>query len=471
MGLQADAVSLSLGDRIAEVPRPGLLCPISGASSQADTHTPIPSRRRNRRRRRTAAYGDDDAQPRVPTRLWFRLVELLVWRGEIHPCAHRAARHLTFYSSARGYLSDIETTVIPGYKARHDLGRRTFYADMDRLITAGLLRQTRAACPGRTVGYQMCVPTVLPADLPKSLGAELRRLWSLRPDEAEEQHRVPVDAGEAIRVRIPMVQRHQLLADCEAVRLGSCRSAPLDSQSSRGRLHTSPLLKRALSHPPKTPDDRPSVGRRSGLSGREIYNEEGLLAEVLAKCERIWRHDRGAAGGLADDARARLTPLISGALRYLASADVIEAMTAGTRTARDLGAVVATRLRGVIKSGRRARNLKVDEHAADRGRQEAADRAAQLFEQPAVVAARAAARAAAEAVQRAGRTRLEAARPRVAPPTTAAAPTRPAPAAAAIDQAPAELDPAEARALRWAMRNAAAAQASASNSTTVRFAG
>ncbi|MGP4030227.1 hypothetical protein ACTWPP_43910, partial [Actinomadura sp. 3N407] len=93
-------------------------------------------------------------------------MELLHARGEVSPFARRMAKHATHHASGRGRLDEVEDSLIPGYKGRYGIGRRSAYTDLGRLKEAGLLRQVHAACPGRGVAYQMCVPDRLPADLP-----------------------------------------------------------------------------------------------------------------------------------------------------------------------------------------------------------------------------------------------------------------------------------------------------------------
>lgn len=346
--------------------------------------------RPNRRRRRTASYGDEDAQPRLPRRLWWRLVRLLAERGQLDPYAARMARHLAYHADERGRVRNLETAVIPAYTAHYGLGRRTAYTDLGRLQRAGLIRQARAACPGRTVAYQLCAPPEPPADLPRGLAAELRRLWGVL-DDGREEPRPPI-AGEAMRVRIPAVERHALLAECVLARYGSARSRPRHVLRGCGRLHTWPLLKKALPHPPICAGDEPAGPPPPPAAMGRSTEADAEVEQVLAVCRTRWRLARGPRGGVPEDGQARLVPLIRGALMYLTSADVIEQMTVELNGARDLGAVVATRLRRVIHAGRRARSaaarIRTDEHRYLRQRAAAAERAAHRHAETAALRAR-----------------------------------------------------------------------------------
>jgi hypothetical protein len=350
----------------------------------------------------------------MPTRLWWRLVKLLAARGQVSPQAERMAKHATHYATDGGWLGDIEDAeqgLIPGYKARFDLGRRTAYTDLERLAVAGLLRKTRGACPGRTVGYQMCAPQTLPADLPASLARELRKLWGLleRDDDQAEQQppslsEVASSTPETRKARIPAVRRHALLAQCEAVRYGASRHATaLCSESFRGRLHTSPLLKRVLSHPLR-PAQMGSNSSEGVARGQELYDERGLARSVIGTCRARWAATR-AGMGLSSEAEQRLVPLVAGALRYLASPDVVEVMTRETSTARDIGAICAHRLRQVIKAGRRCASIVVD----DSGEQWAARQAAHAAEALRLHQQTASTRAVARAEAEAARTRFRSA--------------------------------------------------------------
>ncbi|QXJ27084.1 hypothetical protein AGRA3207_007882 (plasmid) [Actinomadura graeca] len=326
----------------------------------------------NRLRRRTASYGDDEALPTLAPDLWIRVVELLFARGELDGYARRMARHVTFHASARGRLADVEDGLIPGYKVRHGIGRRSAYTDIGRLAGAGLLRQVHAACPGRGVVYQMCVPPEVLVDLPSSLRARLRRLWARPTREARaaaraEDRRAPVSARvsgtAAIRVWLPVAERHRVLAGCAVVRVGSAAAEPTETQLSCGRLHTSPFLKRDHPQPLFV---RSRQGYRPPPPDLQMatFDHEGIRDEVITRCMALWSAQRPPDGLPDDAAMARLRPLLWAALCTHTSSDVIEALTTRVRSARDLGAVAATRLRRMVMSARRAARLAVDDTGA-----------------------------------------------------------------------------------------------------------
>lgn len=402
----------------------------------------------------TASYGDADAQPSLPPRLWWRLVELLNARGELSPYARRMAKHVTHHATPRGRISGVEESLIPGYKGRYGIGRRSAYTDLGRLVDAGLLRQVHAACPGRGVAYQLCVPERLPADLPASLARELRKRWA-RPSKAARAavRRAQVSADAAVRVASPLAEQHRLLAGCEAVRLGASSCAVPETEPFRGSLHTSPLLKRALPQPLRRRSAQGSTRSSLAPMGQILGDETGLIADVIHRCMALWGAEH--APGRLPDGRAlhQLRPLLRSALRWYTSADVIEALTSVTRSARDLAAVAATRLRRMIISARRAAAIPADEDGTqyDRRAAEAAQVRADLHERTTDI--RAQARAAAEAARDRrrehphGRPRL-----RLVPPPAPPTDHTPPPSPVTPDDL---LDPADLALLRQAMANAA----------------
>jgi len=404
----------------------------------------------NRERRRTASWGDADAQPPLSPELWFRLVELLYARGELSFYARRMAMHLTHHTSKRGRIDDLEDKVIPGYKNRHGIGRRSAYTDIGRLAEAGLMRQVHAACPGRGVAYQMCVPHKLPADLPAELRTELRKRWARPSKTARAAAKRAPAAADAVRVALPLAEQHRVLAGCEGIRIGasSTRRRPATA-SFRGGLHTSPFLKRALPQPLHS-RSRQGCGPPPDLPmGQAFSDQEGVIASVIDRCTALWRAQR-PTGGLPDaKALARLRPLLWAALCAYTSSDVIEALTTHTRSARDLGAVAATRLRRMALAARRAAAIAVDNDGArHRALQDelARDRAAAMN---ASANARQAARQALNAIR--DRRRDHPPRqPRLQP----VPPPEPEPAPPTPGTAADVLDPADLQMLRQAIANA-----------------
>ncbi len=259
------------------------------------------------------------------------------------------ARHLTWYASEHGWFTDLET-VARGYMARHRVSRRTFYADFGRLVDAGMVRQTAAACPGRKARYQLCAPAELPERLPASLASALRREWGApvaEQDQGQEQRKTR-------HVRTSVVERHRTLADCVMVSYGSAHHSYPVRESFCGRLHTSPFFRGSFPHPTHTPvRSDPDPASWPPWMGNSS-NEEELARAVIERCRPYWVDQRSPAGLPDAAATTRLVPLVAGALRYLTSSDVVEVMTDRVASATDLGAVLATRLRQIIYQGRRA---------------------------------------------------------------------------------------------------------------------
>lgn len=378
---------------------------------------PIPEPRRSH----TAALGDAEQWPSLPlttrrtrrtqdgpqvryTGLWYRVVALAHHRGFLDECAMRLAVHLSQWADRHGRIPDMGD-VMEAYEHHHGLSRRTAWADVRRLGIhgAGYIRQSEAPAPGRTARYQLCIPESLPAGLPDDLQAELGRVLN-RPGKytATVTSRTDADPSKAVaesetvtRVTATRMQSAEQLADMTMWAKGSARTGATDEGTFPSWLHTSPSL-RGISTPAHrtgkdTPAQAPSMGMKNTL--------EQAVRSVLARCADRWQAQRGPRPGIDDKAAERLVPLIRGALMYQTSTDVISTITEAVSSARDLGAVVAYRLRSLILAGRRILHLdavKVD----DQGRryaevvQERAQRSAETIQNPRIRSAIEEARAA-----------------------------------------------------------------------------
>src|SRR5512142_1953392 len=108
-------------------------------------------------------------------RSWWRCLRFSCSRGELHPCAERLAKHLSWHLGDRCTLTDIRS-VLGGYAAYHQLSVRTAWTDWGRLVAAGWLAPTRAPAnqgpsrpqgpgSGRAARYVLTAPAVLIAQL------------------------------------------------------------------------------------------------------------------------------------------------------------------------------------------------------------------------------------------------------------------------------------------------------------------
>src|SRR5512143_1372091 len=76
-------------------------------------------------------------------RSWWRCLRFSCSRGELHPCAERLAKHLSWQLGEQVTLTNIRS-VLAGYAAYHHLSLRTAWTDWGRLVAAGWLAPTRA---------------------------------------------------------------------------------------------------------------------------------------------------------------------------------------------------------------------------------------------------------------------------------------------------------------------------------------
>ncbi len=108
-------------------------------------------------------------------RSWWRCLRLAAKGGQLHPCAERLAKHLSWQLSEQVTLTNIRT-LLAGYAAYHSLSLRTAWTDWGRLVQAGWLSPTRAPAnqgrsrpqgpgSGRSARYVLTAPATLMAKL------------------------------------------------------------------------------------------------------------------------------------------------------------------------------------------------------------------------------------------------------------------------------------------------------------------
>ncbi|WP_017541533.1 hypothetical protein [Nocardiopsis halophila] len=332
------------------------------------------------------------AWPRLARPVWFRIAALLGERGLLGAAAARMARHLTHHADEQGYVREVER-MIGAYRVRHGVSRRTAYKDLAALGTgggAGLVRQTRAPAPGRSARYQLCVPRDLPGDLPASLARAVRRAWARPSREGPSSSSGGAARPGRVRLGSGTAEHHRALSGAAMYSYGPA-AGKRETGGWPAWVHTCPLYARDNPHPRRG---------RSGSSSAAVHASVGedlsqLAGQVLERCRSRWLAQRPASSTPGPPELAGVVPLVAGALRYLPTPDVVEALSDRVASARDLASVLVVRLRRVIAAGRRARAAPADEQ----GRRyaellaERAEEAARQQESPGRAAAIAAERA------------------------------------------------------------------------------
>ncbi len=301
---------------------------------------------------RCAHYEGPELLPSVPTRVWWRVLGVLAARGAgLHPSAWRMAQHLTHQADERGRLADVPA-ILASYAARHQLGRRTGWTDLMRLVDVGLVRQVCAAAPGRQARYVLCLNlAALPDDLPQDLAAEVRRIVD--------------DPRAAARGRMTRAAEDAALAECEVIREGSATGPKIAAAWGCGRLHTSRYTREGSppSPQPHRPQ-RPRPPRQVPVWGQDLAEEQGRALDFVRSLGPEWVRQRGGRmpGGAELGELARLVVLL---LRRMPPGEAAELLTAQVASAADLAGVLRWRigrtLAGLRRAERRAAVLRVDD--------------------------------------------------------------------------------------------------------------
>jgi hypothetical protein len=294
--------------------------------------------------------------PGLPPRLWYRLVALLWWRGEhTHPALKRMLKHLARHADQHGVLTDVPG-ILASYSGRHAVGARTGWYDFARACEAGLVRQLHAAAPERQARYILALDVAaLPADLPADLRAAVRRYVD---------NPAAVAKGAQTRASV-----HRSLSECQVVRYGSARRAPIMDAAGCGRLHTSPFTREGSPPSPQPRESHQSQRpRRLPFQGQDLSEERSRALDFVKGLCPVWASQRRSGDVPSDDELAGLTPLVALLLRRMAPSELAELLSAQVASAVDLAGVLRWRigrvLGGLRRAERRASRLRVDEDGA-----------------------------------------------------------------------------------------------------------
>ncbi|MEO3892164.1 hypothetical protein [Nonomuraea sp. B5E05] len=310
---------------------------------------------------RVPHYESADKSPNVSRLLWWRLLQLLIKRGDhLHPCAARMARHAAVEADERGRIDDINV-FLGKYAAKHLVSVRTGWIDLERLLQAGWMRQTQTPCPERNARYRLTADlAAVPDDLPKTLADEVRRHIDNPITIAKGgQTKAAIDEG---------------LAGCEMVRYGSATRGggvprePIMTALGCGRLHTSPYTREGLPPPlPSHPSQEKRPPHRRAFGGRDFGEERAAALYFVQGLRPDWARQRG--GEVPTDAElAELAHLVMLLLRHVPRSEARELLTAQVGSAGDLCGVLRWRtgraLGKLRRASRRAAALPVDDDGA-----------------------------------------------------------------------------------------------------------
>ncbi len=224
---------------------------------------------------------------------WWRCLRFASSQGDLHPCAERLGKHLSWHLGDRVTLTDIRS-VLNGYVAYHGLSLRTAWTDWGRLVEAGWLVPTRApANQGR--GY-------------------------------------PQGPGSGRVARYVLTAPAQVITE---LRSRSRRPAvtSLDSFSS---LEASPS--------PLVPPHRQDQQREWITICDPTMTERREASALLAGCHEPWRRQHPDSDLLTRPDWHRLLPLVAQVQRHRPDVTLSVLLTERVRSARCLPGVLAWRL-------------------------------------------------------------------------------------------------------------------------------
>ncbi len=243
-------------------------------------------------RSRLAQDGWEPAYKLSSGRSWWRCLRLAAKRGQLHPCAQRLAKHLSWHLGDRCTLTEIRF-VLGGYAAYHRLSLRTAWTDWGRLVAAGWLAPTRTP--------------------------------------ANQGRGCPQGPGSG------RAARYVLTAPAEVIdRLPRARRRPVTS------LVTS--FSQEVTPSPSVPPQRQDHRRGWVVLRRPAPTQRREASALLAGCHQPWRHQRPNSTLLTYPDRRRLLPLVAQVQRHRPDLVLPALLTDRVASACSLPSVIAWRL-------------------------------------------------------------------------------------------------------------------------------
>jgi hypothetical protein len=228
-------------------------------------------------------------------RLWWRCLRLAAKRGQLHPCAQRLAKHLSWHLGDGVTLTDIRP-LLANYASYHHLSLRTAWTDWGRLVQAGWLSPTRAPAnqgpsrlqgpgSGRAARYVLTAPDVLITQLrSRSCRPVATSLDTFSLKEASPSPSVPPRRQDQIRGGIPLCRPTPTQRREASALLAGCHE-PWRRQRPNSKLLTRPNWQRLLPLVAQVQHLRPDVPLTAVLTDRVASARS--LPDVLAW--RLWR--------------------------------------------------------------------------------------------------------------------------------------------------------------------------------------
>ncbi len=234
-------------------------------------------------------------------RLWWRCLRLAAERGQLHPCAQRLAKHLSWHPDDQCALTDIRA-LLAGYAAYHRLSLRTAWTDWGRLVAAGWLFPTRAP--------------------------------------ANQGRNQPQGPGSGRAARYVLTTPANLITQ---LRLRSCRSMATSLDTSFS-LEVSPS--------PSVPPHRQDQVREWVTPCSSTLTQRRDASALLAGCHESWRQQRPNNELLTRPDWQRLLPLVAQVQRERPDMPLTAILTERVRSARSLPEVLAWRLWRLLRQSR-----------------------------------------------------------------------------------------------------------------------
>ncbi len=227
--------------------------------------------------------------------LWWRCVQLAAKRGQLHPCAQRLAKHLSWQLGDRCTLTEIRM-LLGGYAAYHGLSLRTAWTDWGRLVAAGWLSPTRAPAnqgpsrpqgpgSGRAARYVLTAPAALITQLrSRSCRLAVTSLDTFSLEEVSPSPSVPPRKLDQVRGWVTLCRPTPTQRREASALLAGCHE-PWRHQRPDSKLLTRPDWHRLLPLVAQVQAQRPEVALSALLTNR--VRSARSLPDVLAW--RLWR--------------------------------------------------------------------------------------------------------------------------------------------------------------------------------------
>ncbi len=228
-------------------------------------------------------------------RQWWRWVRLAAEQEELHPCAERLGKHLSWHLGDRCTLTDIRQ-LLGSYATYHGLSLRTAWTDWGRLVQAGWLAPTRAPAnqgrsspqgpgSGRTARYVLTAPDRVITGLRSRVSRQsVTSLDTFSLEEASPSPLVPPRRLDQVRGWITLCRPTPTQRRVASALLAGCHE-PWRRQRPDSDLLTRPDWQRLLPLVAQVQAQRPEVALTAVLTHRVASARS--LPDVLAW--RLWR--------------------------------------------------------------------------------------------------------------------------------------------------------------------------------------